>query len=102
MFSSTSLELRSMNTACFLGHYTHALGDSVAQVLPMVPENARTLLPQAVSDRRDASKVRDSMCAGLDRFTGQSHFLVGGLTAPLLAENWLFWGCPSIVYGHGP
>ena len=48
IFSSTSLALRSVNTACLLGCYNHALCNSVAQVLPMVLEEAWAILTQAM------------------------------------------------------
>ncbi|KAJ1198716.1 hypothetical protein NDU88_002555 [Pleurodeles waltl] len=64
MFSSSSLALRSVNTSCLLGRYSHTLWDMVAQVLPQVPEGVRDTLTQAVKDGRDAAKF--TIRCGLD------------------------------------
>ena len=55
-FSSTSFALRSVNTNCLLGCYYHALWDSVAQVLPAVPEDLRPALTQAIQDGCNAAQ----------------------------------------------
>ena len=49
-------DLRSMNTARLLGRYTHSVWDLIAQVLPMVLEEAQALLHQAIAFDRDAAK----------------------------------------------
>ncbi|KAJ1208811.1 hypothetical protein NDU88_004194 [Pleurodeles waltl] len=58
------LALRSVNTACLLGHYSHPLWDTVAQVLPQIPEEARAIVSQAVKDGGDAAKF--TIRCGLD------------------------------------
>ena len=47
-----------------LGCYTDALWDSIAQVLPIVPEETHAILSQATQDRRDVAKF--NICCGLD------------------------------------
>lgn len=37
IFSITSLALRSVNASCLLSRYSHALWDTVTQLLPAVP-----------------------------------------------------------------
>ena len=64
VFSFTSLSLCSMNVTCLLGCYSHALWDSKAQVLPIVPAEAMDILSQAMQDGRDAAKF--TICHGLD------------------------------------
>lgn len=45
-----------MNASCLLGCYTHTLWDSLTQAVPVVPEEARTILSQAIQDGRDVAK----------------------------------------------
>lgn len=63
MFSSASLGLRSVNTACLLGRYTHSMWDTVAQVMPQCPETWATL-SHALAEGRDAAKF--AIWCGLD------------------------------------
>lgn len=100
MFSSTSLAVWLVNSACLLGCYSHSLWDTVEQVLSAVQEEAQAMLSQAVADRRD-SQVHHSLWTRHCRLSWQNGFVDSDSETPRLVEDYsFFWGCEVTTHGH--
>ena len=68
IFTSSSSALRSVNTSCYLGGYTHNVWDTVASVISNILKECKKMLEQAVKEGRDAAKF--TIRFGLDTTDG--------------------------------